>query len=59
MSSMRLAYHDLSLKKNKEEEKLKQIDPKKAAQLERLGMGFTSKKYVYYLLYVNTGCVNV
>lgn len=47
---MRLAYHDLSLKKNKEEEKLKQVDPKKAAQLERLGMGFTSKKYVYYLL---------
>uniref|UniRef100_A0A2S2QIJ8 ADP-ribosylation factor GTPase-activating protein 2 n=1 Tax=Sipha flava TaxID=143950 RepID=A0A2S2QIJ8_9HEMI len=46
MSSMRLAYQDLSIKKNKEEEKLKQFDPKKAAQLERLGMGFTSKNIV-------------
>ncbi|XP_050441636.1 ADP-ribosylation factor GTPase-activating protein 2 [Adelges cooleyi] len=46
MSSMRLAYQDLSIKKNKEEEKLKQIDPKKAAQLERLGMGSTSKNVV-------------
>lgn len=46
MSSMRLAYQDLSLKKSKEEEKLKQFDPKKAAQLERLGMGFTSKNIV-------------
>lgn len=51
MSSMRLAYQDLSIKKTKEEEKLKQIDPKKAAQLERLGMGFTSKKYVSFLNY--------
>lgn len=48
MTSMRLAYEDLSIKKNKEEEKLKQIDPKKAAQLERLGMGFTSKKYFFF-----------
>jgi len=46
MSSMRLAYQDLSIKKNKEEEKLKQVDPKKAAQLERLGMGFSSKNIV-------------
>ncbi|XP_050530472.1 ADP-ribosylation factor GTPase-activating protein 2 [Daktulosphaira vitifoliae] len=46
ISSMRLAYEDLSIKKNKEEEKLKQVDPKKAAQLERLGMGYTSKNIV-------------
>lgn len=49
---MRLAYQDLSIKKHKEEEKLKQFDPKKAAQLERLGMGYTSKKYIDLLIYL-------
>ncbi|KAL0272711.1 UNVERIFIED_CONTAM: hypothetical protein PYX00_005575 [Menopon gallinae] len=43
IASMRLAYQDLSLQQKKEEEKLKQIDPKKAQQIERLGMGFTAK----------------
>ena len=36
---MRLAYKDMSMERQKQEEKLKQSDPKKAAQLERLGMG--------------------
>lgn len=43
MASMRLAYQDLSLQQKKEEEKLKQVDPKKAQQIERLGMGFASR----------------
>lgn len=40
MSSVRLAYQDLSLKKSKEEERLKNLDPNKAKQMERLGMAF-------------------
>eukprot|EP00088_Acartia_fossae_P042404 TRINITY_DN4452_c0_g1_i1.p1 TRINITY_DN4452_c0_g1~~TRINITY_DN4452_c0_g1_i1.p1 ORF type:complete len:556 (+),score=154.77 TRINITY_DN4452_c0_g1_i1:43-1710(+) len=40
VASMRLAYQDLSLNQQKETEKLKKNDPVKAAQLERLGMGF-------------------
>ncbi|XP_061195073.1 ADP-ribosylation factor GTPase-activating protein 2-like isoform X2 [Saccostrea echinata] len=44
MASMRLAYQDMSIERKKQEEKLKQSDPKKAEQLERLGMGFASSK---------------
>lgn len=40
ITSVRLAYQDLSLKAHKQEEKLKNIDPTKAKQMERLGMGF-------------------
>jgi len=40
VANMRLAYQDLSLNQQKEAEKLKKTDPVKAAQLERLGMGF-------------------
>jgi ADP-ribosylation factor GTPase-activating protein 2/3 len=40
---MRLAYQDLSLQQKKEQEKLKQVDPMKAQQIERLGMGFASR----------------
>ncbi|CAH0395924.1 unnamed protein product [Bemisia tabaci] len=43
MASMRLAYQDLSLQQKKEEEKLKITDPKKAEQIERLGMGFCAR----------------
>uniref|UniRef100_A0A1B6D9B9 Arf-GAP domain-containing protein n=1 Tax=Clastoptera arizonana TaxID=38151 RepID=A0A1B6D9B9_9HEMI len=46
LASMRLAYQDLSLKQQKEEEKLKTVDPKKAQQMERLGMGFGSRSGV-------------
>lgn len=42
MASMRLAYQDLSVQAQREEQKLKQIDPAKAKQMERLGMGFNS-----------------
>ncbi|XP_017843977.1 ADP-ribosylation factor GTPase-activating protein 2 isoform X2 [Drosophila busckii] len=41
VASMRLAYQDLSLQKTREEAKLKTIDPAKAKQMERLGMGFS------------------
>lgn len=40
MNSVRLAYQDLSLKAQKQEEKLMHTDPTKAKQMERLGMGF-------------------
>lgn len=43
-ASMRLAYQDMSIERKKQEEKLKMSDPKKAEQLERLGMGFSSAK---------------
>lgn len=41
VASMRLAYQDISLQKTREEAKLKTIDPLKAKQMERLGMGFS------------------
>lgn len=40
INSVRLAYQDLSMKAQKQEEKMKHIDPAKAKQMERLGMGF-------------------
>ncbi|XP_068148523.1 ADP-ribosylation factor GTPase-activating protein 2 isoform X2 [Drosophila tropicalis] len=40
VASMRLAYQELSLQKTREEAKLKTMDPAKAKQMERLGMGF-------------------
>ena len=46
MASMRLAYQDISLQQKKEEERLKKTDPTKAAQIERLGMGFGGKNYM-------------
>lgn len=42
IASVRLAYQDLSVQAHREEEKLKQTDPAKAKQMERLGMGFNS-----------------
>ncbi|XP_033101658.1 ADP-ribosylation factor GTPase-activating protein 2-like [Anneissia japonica] len=40
MASMRLAYQDMSLQMKKQEEKMKNVDPNKAKQMERLGMGY-------------------
>lgn len=42
-ASMRLAYQDLSLEQKKTEDKIRQLDPKKANQVERLGMGVVKK----------------
>ncbi|GJQ83161.1 hypothetical protein Trydic_g15396 [Trypoxylus dichotomus] len=41
--AMRLAYKDLSIQQQQKEEQLKKIDPKKAEQLERLGMGVKTR----------------
>ncbi|XP_014787350.1 ADP-ribosylation factor GTPase-activating protein 2 [Octopus bimaculoides] len=46
IASMKLAYQDMKLERKKEEEKLKSSDPQKAAQLERLGMGFSGSRGV-------------
>lgn len=43
IASVRLAYQDLSLQAKKQEETLKHMDPTKAKQLERLGMGFNAR----------------
>jgi ADP-ribosylation factor GTPase-activating protein 2/3 len=43
MTSVRLAYQDLSMKKQKEEDRLNKVDPNKAKQMERLGMGFGNR----------------
>jgi len=42
IASMRLAYQDLGLQQKKKEQALSKMDPKKAEQMERLGMGFGS-----------------
>ena len=41
---MRLAYKDMSLERKKQEEKIMAVDPQKAEQFERLGMGFAGNK---------------
>lgn len=41
--AIRLAYKDLSLQQQQKEEQLKKSDPKKAEQLERLGMGLNAR----------------
>ncbi|XP_070541538.1 ADP-ribosylation factor GTPase-activating protein 2-like isoform X1 [Ptychodera flava] len=46
MTSMRLAYQDLSMQQKKEEAKMKSVDPKKAQQMERLGMGFGGRSAI-------------
>lgn len=49
IASVRLAYQDLSIKAKKEEEKLKTLDPAKAKQMERLGMGFNRRGYADFI----------
>lgn len=39
-ASMRLAYQDLSVSAEKQKKEMAKMDPKKAEQVERLGMGF-------------------
>lgn len=43
ITSVRLAYQDLSIQRQKAEDKLKTMDPNKAKQMERLGMGFGNR----------------
>ncbi|XP_003742094.1 ADP-ribosylation factor GTPase-activating protein 2 [Galendromus occidentalis] len=42
IASMRLAYQELSEQQKKKEEQFRTLDPKRAEQVERLGMGFVS-----------------
>lgn len=51
VASVRLAYQDLSLEQKKHEDKLKRTDPKKALQVERLGMGFASTRRYLLLIF--------
>ena len=41
-ASLKLAYKDLSLEDARREKEAKNLDPRKAAQFERLGMGYAS-----------------
>lgn len=45
-AAVRLAYKDLSMEQQRREEQLRKVDPRKAEQMERLGMGFQSKSLV-------------
>jgi ADP-ribosylation factor GTPase-activating protein 2/3 len=58
ISSVRLAYHDLSLKRNKEEERLKTLDPNKAKQMERLGMAFNVRGGVSHSMLTDMQTIN-
>ena len=52
-ASMRLAYQDLSMERKKQETQLKNADPKKAEQMQRLGMGMTGSRYGQKLSFAN------
>ncbi|CAN2391390.1 GTPase activator activity, partial [Pristimantis euphronides] len=43
VSSLRLAYKDLEIQKQKDDEKMKNLPAKKKAEAERLGMGFGNR----------------
>lgn len=58
MTSVRLAYQDMSIKKQKEEDRLKTLDPNKAKQIERLGMGFGNKSGVSHSMLTDMQTIN-
>lgn len=45
---MSLAYQDISKQQQKRVDKMKSMDPKKAEQAERLGMGFGMRRLVCF-----------
>jgi hypothetical protein len=47
---LKFAYQDLSKQREIEEAKLKQSNPQKAEQIERLGMGFANRRYTPFFL---------
>lgn len=58
IQSVRLAYQDLSMKKQKEEDRLKILDPNKAKQVERLGMGFNVRGGVSHSMLTDMQTIN-
>jgi ADP-ribosylation factor GTPase-activating protein 2/3 len=58
ITSVRLAYQDLSIKKQKEEDRLKTLDPNKAKQMERLGMGFGNRGGVSHSMMTDMQTIN-
>lgn len=42
-AAVRLAYKDLSSQVHQKEEQIRKVDPKKAEQMERLGMGLNAR----------------
>lgn len=49
-AAVRLAYKDLSAQQQENERQMKKSDPRKAEQVERLGMGFNARRYTYVYL---------
>ena len=45
---MKFVYQDIDKQREIEEAKLKQSNPMKAEQMERLGMGFVNRRYNLY-----------
>lgn len=43
-AGLKFAYQDIDKQRKVEEEKLKQSNPKKAEQMDRLGMGFGNRR---------------
>ena len=43
-AGLKFAYQDLNKQRDVEEAKLKQSNPQKAEQIERLGMGFANRR---------------
>lgn len=58
MTSVRLAYKDLSIKKQKEEDRLNIVDPNKAKQMERLGMGYGNRGKVSHSALTDMQTIN-
>lgn len=59
MTSVRLAYKDLSIMKDKEEERLKgRLDANKAKQIERLGMGLNVRSDVSHSMLSDMKTIN-
>lgn len=51
-AAVRLAYKDISAQQEQQQKNLMKLDPKKAEQLERLGMGLNTRRLIHdiYLL---------
>ena len=58
-ASLSLAYNELSIDSKKRDEKMKNLDPKKKEQMERLGMGAGSVRWGLLLLSQTFGLLGV